>query len=156
MEMYDAMFSANYALNGRIASQVFEGLPECSPVMAILDRDGNCWPSDAEAFDRLNLSEALLSDLQVKVDDGAEPATTQAGDVSVTMVQLATEHTNCGYLLIAACRTGSDSTPAGFDMIETLVSLITLVAGLIEKEGLLGEAQMRCYSVYGTAEAPAN
>lgn len=156
MEMYDTMFSANYALNERIASQVFEVLPESSPLMAIIDRDGHYWPSDTEAFEKLNLSEALLSDLQVKVDDGAEPATTQVGDASVTMVQLATEHTNCGYLLLAAYRCGSESIPAGVDMIETLVSLVTLAARFVEKDGLLGEAQRKCYSLYGTTDAPAN
>ncbi|MBN1360924.1 MAG: hypothetical protein JW993_10045 [Sedimentisphaerales bacterium] len=156
MEMYDAMFSASFALNERIASAVFEVLPECAPLVAIVDRDGNCWPSDSEAFEKLNLSETLLSDLRAQVDDGVEPATAQVGDAAVTMVQLSTEHTNCGYLVLAIGRAGSDSIPAGLGAIETIVALIALAARLVEKESLLGEAQIKCYSVYGTAQAPAN
>jgi hypothetical protein len=156
MAMYDAVFSPSYALNERIAGVVFEVLPECGLLAAILDREGNCWPSDRDAFEKLNLGETLLCDLQAKVDDGAEPVTTLVGDVSVTMAQLVTDNTNCGYLLLAVSRCGSESIPAGFDMIETIISLITLTARLVEKDTLLGEAQMKCYSVYGTVEAPAN
>ena len=156
MQMYDAMFSASYVLNERIAEEVFEVLPECGPLVAIVTRDGHCWPSDAEAFGRLNLSEELLADLQAKVDDGAEPAATQVGDATVTMVQLATEHTNCGYLLLATSRSGPEGPAASWDMTETLASLIGLTAQLIEQDRLLGEVQMKCYGAYHTAHAPAN
>ncbi len=154
--MYDAMFSSGYVLNERIARQVFEVLPEGGPVLVIMDRDGNCWPSDPEAFERFNFSEALLDDLRAKVDDGADPAVTQVGDCGVTMAQLATEHTNCGYLIIAVSRCGSESVPASLDMIETLISLITLTARLTERNGQVNDAQMKCYSVYGSLEAPVN
>lgn len=156
MQVYDAMFSAGRALNERIARQVFEALPEGAPLVAILDRDGHCWPSDSEAFEKLSLSATLLSDLQAQVDDGAEPVTTQAADASVTMVQLATEQTNCGYLLLAVCRCGSESTMVSLDVIETFVSLIALVARLVEREYLLGERARRDYSVYGAAQTSVN
>jgi hypothetical protein len=156
MAIYDTVFSPDYALNERIARAVFEVFPECGLLVAILDREGNCWSSDPEAFGKLNLTEGLLCDLQAKVDDGAEPTATQVGDASVTMAQLATEHTNCGYLLLAISRCGQESIPVSFDMVEAIVGLITLVAGFVEKEGLLGEAQMKFLSVYGTAGAPVN
>ncbi len=156
MEIYDATFTASYALNEQIARQVFEALPECGLVLAIVDRDGNCWSSDSEAFGKLNLSETLLDDLRAKVDDGAEPAVTQVGDVGVVMAQLATEDTICGYLILAVSRCGSESVQASIDMAEALIGLITLVAKLIERNGLLNDAQMKCYSIYGTAEAPLN
>ena len=156
MEMYDAMFSSGYVLNERIARQVFEVLPECGPVLVMMDRDGNCWPSDPEAFEKLNLTEVVLDDLRAKVDDGADPVVTQVGDVGVTMAQLATEHTNCGYVVIAVSRCGSESIPASLDMIETLISLVTLTARLIERNSLLNDAQVKCYSVYGGLEAPVN
>ncbi len=156
METCDAVFSASFKLNEGIAGQVFEVLPDNSPLVVIMDRDGHCWPSDSDAFGRLNLDETLLSDLRAQVDDGAEPATAQAGDVGLVMVQLATERTNCGYLLLAACRGGSEPAPASLDGIDVIVALITLVARLVEKEGLLTEAQAKWYSLYGIAAAPAN
>lgn len=156
MEMYDAMLSSSGALTERIAGEVFSILPEGSPLMVLIDRGGTCWPSNAEAFEKLNVGGDFLADLQARVDDGAEPAVSQIGDVGVTMVQLATERTNCGYLLLVARRNSSDSTPGGLDMTETLVSLIALAAALVERDSLLAEAQVSSYSVYATANAPAN
>jgi hypothetical protein len=154
--MYDVMFSPGYVLNERIARHVFEALPECGPVLTIMDRGGNCWSSDPEAFDRLNLTEGVLDDLRVRVDDGVDPAVAQVGDASVTMTQLATESTNCGYLIVAFSRGGSESIPASLEVIETLVSLITLAAELIERSSLLNDTQVKCYSAYGSVETPVN
>jgi hypothetical protein len=154
--MYDEMFSSSYALNERIAREVVGTLPDSSLVLAIMDREGNCWSSDPESFEKLSLADGVLDDLRAKVDDGADPAVTQVGDVGVTMAQLATDLTNCGYVVVAVSRCGSESIPASLDMIETLISLVTLAARLIEKNSLLNEAQVKCYSVYGGLEAPAN
>jgi len=104
MDTYDAMFSASYILNERIARQIFEVLPERAPVVAIVDRQGNCWPSDSEEFARVNLDETVLQDLRAKVDDGVEPVVAHLADVSVTAMQLATEQTNCGYVVVALPR----------------------------------------------------
>lgn len=156
MEMFNAILSRSYALNERIACEIFEVLPECAPLVAIIDRQGHRWFNDEEAFAGLNLSDDLLGDLRAKVDDGAEPAAIQVGDAGVAMVQLATEHTNCGYLLLASPRCGLEATPAGLDLTGTLVSLVGLVAQLLEKDRMLSEFQMKCFSAYHTADAPAN
>ena len=50
MDMYDSLFSPGCALNEQIARQIFDILPERGLVMMIMDRDGNCWPSDSENF----------------------------------------------------------------------------------------------------------
>lgn len=141
----DAMSSSTAALNEQIARQVFDMLPERGPILAILDRAGHCWPSDAEEFAKLNLSEAFLRDLRSKVDDGAEPVITQVGDTSVTITQLATERTNCGYLVIALPRYGPESTLTNIDLVEALVSQITLIARLVEKSGLLAGSHLNDY-----------
>ncbi|MBN2132908.1 MAG: hypothetical protein JW741_25640 [Sedimentisphaerales bacterium] len=155
MDTYDAMFSASYVLNERIARQVFEVLPERAPVVAIIDRQGNCWPSDSEAFARVNLDEAVLHDLRAKVDDGVDPAVVQLGDVSVTAMQLATEQTNCGYVVIALSRS-DPKAPAEADLLETLLSQITLVARLIEAHSLLTQARTEPYSAYRASASLVN
>jgi hypothetical protein len=148
MNTYDAMFSASYVLNERIARQGIEMLPERGPLVAIVDRAGNCWPSNTEEFARIKLDETVLQDLRAKVDDGAEPVVAQLGDVSVSAAQLATERTNCGYLLVALPRNDARSSTVEVGLLEALLSQITLVARLIEHDSLLTQARMEPYSAY--------
>ncbi len=155
MDTYDAMFSASYILNERIARQLFEVLPEGAPVVAIIDRQGNCWPSDSEEFARVNLDEAVLHDLRTKVDDGMEPAVVQLADVSVTAIQLATEQTNCGYVVVVLPRNDTKA-PTEADLVETLLSQITLVARLIETNSLLTQARTEPYNAYRASACLVN
>jgi hypothetical protein len=145
MDTCDPAFSATRMLNEQIARQVFDVLPERGPILVLMDREGNCWPSDSEEFARLNLNDTLLRDLRSKVDDGAEPVITQVGDTSVTIAQLATERTNCGYLVIALPRYGPESTLTNIDLVEALLSQITLIARLVEKSSLLNRSHLNSY-----------
>jgi hypothetical protein len=145
MDTCDATSGATHMLNEQIARQVFDVLPEHGPILVIMDRDGNCWPSDSEEFARLSLDDTLLRDLRSKVDDGAEPVITQVGDTSVTIAQLATDRTNCGYLVIALPRYGPESTLANIDLVEALLSQITLIARLVEKANLLNQSHLNSF-----------
>jgi len=156
MDAYDAMFSAAYVLNEQIARQMFQVLPDGGPVLAIVDGSGHYWASDPEAFAQLNLVDTLLGDLQVQVDDGAEPAMVQVGDATVVVTQLHTEETNCGYLILVVPGCNLDMTQTDLDLIDVLLSQTTLVARLIEKCSQLSDMQTKCYSAYGTSNAPAN
>ena len=156
MDMYDSLFSRSSALNEQIAREVFDILPERGPIIVIMDRDGNCWPSDSEEFSRLNISESLLRDVCDKIDDGAEPIVTQVNDCSIIAAQLATEHTNCGYVVIALPRYSPESTLVNVDLIEMLVNQINLIAKLIEKNNLLYELQKKHSSTYGQSETSLN
>lgn len=156
MDMYDAMFSAGYTLCERVARQVFDALAENGPILAIMDRSGNCWASDPEAFDLHDPGDTVLEDLWGQVDDGLEPAvaTTQKG--IIVTAQLATEHTNCGYLVLIQTPHSSSWTRDQMNLAEALFAQIGLVARLIETSTLLSDTQLKCYSVYGTSEAPVN
>ena len=148
MDMYDSLFSQNCVLNEQIARQIFEILPEQGPVMVIMDRDGNCWPSDSESFSGLNLDESFLEELRAKIDDGAEPLVTQVNDFSIVAAQLVTEQTNCGYVIIALPQYSPESTLINIDLVEILLNQVSLIAKLIEKNTLLYELQVKQFSVY--------
>lgn len=150
------MLRAAYALNEQIARQVFDMLPERGPILAIMDRDGNCWPSNSEEFAKLNLDESLLRDLRAKVDDGAEPVITQVAETSVTVAQLATDRTNCGYVVIALPRYSPESTLTNIDLVETLLNQVTLIARLIEKSSMLNRAHGNHYDPHGPLGATSN
>jgi hypothetical protein len=154
--MYDSLFYPGGVLNEQIARQIFDILPEQGVVMAIMDRDGNCWPSDSQKFSDLNISDSLLRELCVKIDDGAEPVVTQAGDCSIIASQLATERTNCGYVIIALPQYSPESTLININLIEIFLSQFSLIANLIEKNNLLRELQMKHFSVYSQNEIVSN
>jgi hypothetical protein len=156
MDTCDATFSATHLLNEQIARQVFDVLPERGPILLILDRDGACWPSNPEEFAKLNLSETLLKELRAKVDDGAEPVITQVGDVSVTIAQLSTDRTNCGYVVVALPRHGPECTLANIDLVEAMLNQITLIARLIEKSSMLTRSHVNHYAAYSASDAALN
>lgn len=156
MDTCDAMVSATYVLNEQIARQVFDILPEQGPILAIMDRNGNCWPSNSEAFAKLNLSETLLQDLRAKVDDGAEPVITQTGETSITVAQLATDQTNCGYVVVALPRYSPESALTNIDLVEALLNQITLIARLIEKTSMLNKSHGNPYGAYDGLGAASN
>jgi hypothetical protein len=156
MNMYDSMFSPSYVLNEQVARQVFDTLPERGPIVVIMDKNGNCWPSDLEEFSKLRISEPFLKELCAKIDDGAEPVVTQASEASIVAAQLATERTDCGYVFIALPRYSPESTLVNIDIIEALLNQIALVARLLENNTLLHELQMKHYRTYGNNEASSN
>jgi len=156
MDMYESLISPGFVLNEQIAREIFDVLPEQGPVMVIMDRDGNSWPSDSEQFAKLNINESFLKRLCAKIDDGAEPVVTGVNDCSVIGAQLATERSNCGYVIIALPQYSPESTLVNIDLIEMLLNQTGLIAKLIEKNNLLHEAQMKHYRMYGQSEIASN
>jgi hypothetical protein len=156
MDMYESLFSQECVLNEQIARQVFEILPEGGPVVLIFDRDGHCWPSDSERFSKLKMGQSFLRRLQTKIDDGAEPVVTTVDDCSIIAAQLATERTNCGYVLIVLPQYSPESTLANIGLIEIVLNQMELIAKLIEKNSQLYELQMKHFNSYGQTEMPLN
>ena len=156
MNMYDSLLSPGGVLNEQIARHIFDILPEGGPVVVIMDRERNCWPSDSEKFSELNLSESFLRELCAKIDDGDEPVITGSNDCSIIASQLVTERTDCGYVFIALPQYSPESTLVNIDLIEILLSQVGLIAKLIEKNNLLYELQMKQLSSYGQGETASN
>ena len=156
MNLHESLSSTGFMLNEQVARQVFEILPEQGPIMLIMDRDGHSWPSDSEEYAKLNISEPFLKELCAKIDDGAEPVITQINDCSIVATQLATERSNCGYVIIALPQYGPESTLINIDLIEMLLSQFSLIAKLIEKNNLLYETQLKHYRAYDQSEIASN
>ncbi|UCC98622.1 MAG: hypothetical protein JSW66_01755 [Phycisphaerales bacterium] len=156
MNMYESLSSPSFVLNEQIARQVFEVLPERGPLVLIMDRRGNSWPSDSEEFAKLNISESFLKELRSKIDDGAEPVVTQAEDCSIIAAELTTEQSDCGYVIVALPNYSPESTLINIDLIEMLLSQFSLIARLIEKNNLLYEAQMKYYRACGPGTPATN
>jgi hypothetical protein len=94
----------------------------------------------------LGIEEPVLKDLRDKVDDGAEPVITQIGETSVTIAQLATDQTNCGYVVMALPRYTPEATLDNLDLVEAMLCQISLIARLVEKTRMLTQGHMNHYS----------
>ncbi len=138
----------------KVAEMIFGLLPEQGPVMVIMDKLGNCRPSDAERFQQLNIDESLLRELCEKIDDGNEPVLTQVEGASIVAAQLSTEYSNCGYVFIALPQYSPESTLANIDLIEILLSQAGLLARLIETNEHLHELQSKQWEMYRQCEVP--
>ena len=156
MDIYEPLFSPGYMLVEQIARQVFDILPEDGPVVIIMDKDRNSWPSNSERIVKLNIGESFLRELCVKIDDGDEPIMTQAEDCSIIASQLSTERTDCGYVIIALPKYNPESTLINIDLIEIALNQIGLIAKLIEKNNLLYELQMKQFNKYNQSEIALN
>ena len=142
MEILGQMGSPACLLNEQIARRIFDILPEDGPVMIIVSKKGDYWPSSSDGFAKLGITDDFLKDLCSKVDDGDEPIVTQVSDFSVVATALVTERTNCGYVILALPHYSPESTLANFTLIEILLSEVGLIAHLIEQNNSLYQHQM--------------
>lgn len=156
MNIYESLSCPTFELNDQIARQVFDAVPEGGPLILIMDRQGNRWPSNSEAFTKLNLDESFLEELCVKIDDGDEPIITQVGEYSITAMGLATDRSNCGCVMVAVPQFSPESTFNNINLIEMLLNQFNIIAKLIEKNNLLYEFQLKHYRVGGQSAVASN
>ncbi|MHC4757899.1 MAG: hypothetical protein ACYTE8_04515 [Planctomycetota bacterium] len=156
MDMFDSLMSVSCRLNEQLGREIFDVIPENGPIIAIINRDGNCWPSDSERFSQLDISVSFFQELCSKVDDGQEPVITEINECSIVAAQLATDKTNCGYVIIALPGYSAESALANINLIEILLYQVSLIAKLIEKNNLLYELQMKQFSEYHVCDTTLN
>lgn len=149
--MNESIYPSNL-LNEQVARHLFEILPESGIVMVILDREGNCWPSNSEEFSKLQLDQSSLRQLCHKIDDGQEPIISQLEQCSIVGSQLATSKINCGYIIIALPLYTPETTLINLEMIEILLNQVNLIARLLEKNNMLYELLLRHHVATGAPE----
>ena len=156
MNIYESLSCPTFRLNEQIARQVFDTIPEGGPLILIMDRHSNRWPSDSEELATLNLSESFLEELCAKIDDGSEPIVTQIHEYSIIAAGLATEQSDCGYVMIAVPQSSPESTFSNIDLIEMLLNQFSVIAKLIEKNNLFYEVQLKHYRIGGQTAIASN
>ena len=153
MDTLGSVYSQGCMLNEQIARKVFDILPEDGPVAIIVSRQGNSWPSDAEGFTKLGMTDGFIKELCAKVDDGDEPIITLVNDFSIVATALTTDRTDCGYIILALPNYSPESTLANISLIEIVLSQIGLIAHLVEQNKLLYERQQQQFGLYENTES---
>jgi len=146
MNIYSSLFSPAAMLNEQVARQVFEIISEQGPLVVIMDADGNCWPSNSEKFEKLNLSKQWLTHFCSKINDGVEPVVSHVQNHGIVGSQLVADHTKCGYILMALEEPGPESMLAKMELVEMLLGQFNLIAKLVEKCNSLYQAQAKLCS----------
>ncbi len=147
MDIYGSLFSSSGMLNEQIAKEIFGIMPVQGPFIVILDGKGNYWASDEERFSQIFSDKQQLEQVISRIDDGGDPVISQIDDSSIVATQLATDQTNCGYVILVLEEYSPESTFANMDLIELLLNQIGLVARLIEKNNHLRHTQMKRLSL---------
>ena len=149
MNMYTSLFSPNAMLNEQVARQVFEIISEQGPLVVIIDAEGNCWPSNSEKFESLNLSKEWIAHFRSKIDDGVEPVISHIQNHGVVGSQLVAECSKCGYILMAMEEHYPESMLAKMELFEMILNQFNLIARLIEKCNMLYQSQAKlCSPIY--------
>ncbi len=156
MNIYESLSCPTFRLNEQIARQVFDTIPEGGPLILIMDRHSNRWPSDSEELAKLHINESFLEELCANIDDGNEPIVTQIHEHSIIASGLGTEQSDCGYVMIAIPQSSPESTFNNIDLIEMLLNQFSVIAKLIEKNDLLYEVQLKHYRVGGQSAIASN
>jgi hypothetical protein len=156
MSMYDALFAQSSVLNEQIARQLFETMPESGITLVIMDKNGNCWPSNSEQFSKLHINESVLREICSKINDGQEPVISNSNDCSIIGSTLATDKTDCGYIFLIIPQLTPENTVVNIDLFEIIMNQVTLVAKLIEKNNMLYELQIRQSSLMQCAQPNLN
>lgn len=136
MDICQSQFPQVSALNEQVAGEVFDILPEDGPIVMIIGRDGSRWLSNSEKLSELDISESFLKGVCAKIDDGAEPVIARINDFGVVAVQLATEQTNYGYVIVALPQYSPESVLINIGLIEMLLNQIGLIARLVEQNDM--------------------
>ena len=136
MDICQSQLTQVSALNEQVAREIFDILPEDGPIVMIIGRDGNHWLSNSEKLSELDISESFLKGVCAKIDDGAEPVITRINDFGVVAVQLATEQTNYGYVIVALPQYSPESVLINIGLIEMLLNQIGLIARLVEQNDI--------------------
>jgi hypothetical protein len=149
MNMYNSLFSPIAMLNEQVARHVFETIFEQGPLVVIKDADGNCWPSNSQKFESLNLSKQWLTHFCSKINDGVEPLVSHIQNHGIVGSQLVGDHTKCGYILMAMEEPGPESMLAKMELVEMILNQFNLIAKLIEKCNSLYQTQAKlCSPLY--------
>jgi len=152
MNTYAPQQTGHSSLIEQIASQVFGNLPEDGPLVVILDGKGSCCPSDSEKFSRVFAETHLVDQVIARVDDGGDPFISYVDDCAIVATELTSGYSHCGYMIIALDGFTQGSVMDNIDLVDTILSMMDIICGLVEKNCRLNHYQTQRLDFANQAE----
>jgi len=153
MDTYEVEHSSPSMLNQQIASIAFSCLPEDGPLAVNLDGRGQYWPSDVEKYSQIFSQSHGIEGIIARIDDGDDQVITDINGTTVVASELVTRDGHCGYVIFALDKYTQESAVENADLIDTILALMSIVGGLIQKANQMQARQMKNlnYSRYSEA-----
>jgi hypothetical protein len=130
----------NWMLN-QICRRLTDLLPEDGASFAILDDQGQIWPTDEAALTRVfGDKREMPEELRCRLADGYDPIVGQFNGHTVVATQLTTEGFGCGSLMLLLPGYTRQTTLANFGLIELIMNQATLIAELIDQNNELSNS----------------
>lgn len=130
-------------LNQQIASVIFSCLPEDGPLAVILDGRGESWPSDAHKYSQIFSQGHGLDGIIARIDDGQDHVVGEINGTAIVAGELSTKYGHNGYIIFALDGYTQETAVKNIALVETILSLMSLVGGLIQKANKMQARQMK-------------
>lgn len=143
--MYDSLFTSNYMLNEQIANELFRVMPQEGVVVAIIDDQENCWPSDQDRFCEF-FNSIQFDQVFARIADGDEPVIAESPNGTAITTQLTVGDINCGYLTVALENKTPEEVLVNMDIVELILNQVALIGFLINKNNQLHHEQLKLMS----------
>lgn len=140
--IYQAILSSSHVLIEQVGRALAPEQSGFGPFWVFLDNNKSVRAGDRERLRETVENQDLLHRVCSQVDDGFEPAICQAGQAVIAAGQFCTERTNCGYMVLVLPGYCYETAEANADMIEMLMTQLVIMAGVIEKNNMLHQAQL--------------
>lgn len=141
-ELYKSLISSSETLMGQLENYLFEVTEPDGPVLILVNPRRQFAANNPHRAAFLNGNPDFLSDFCNRIDDGFEPCVTRVEGGCLIGSQLATETTDCGYILVFMPGYQLDTLRANMDLFELILAQAQLLCQLLDKNNQLHHAQL--------------
>ena len=141
-ELYKSLISGTETLMAQLQGHLFGMTEPEGPVLILVDSQHQFCLNHPGRAGFLQDDPDILSILCEQIDDGYDPCVYAVEGGAVIGTQLATESTDCGYLLIFMPGYRTDTVQENMDLFEIILAQTQVICHLLEKNNQLHHAQL--------------
>ena len=141
-ELYKSLISGTETLMAQLQGHLFGMTEPEGPVLILVDHQRQYRLNHPGRAGFLQDDPDILSSLCEQIDDGYDPCVYAVEGGVVIGTQLATETTDCGYLLIFIPGYLTETVQENMDLFEIILAQTQVICHLLEKNNQFHHAQL--------------
>jgi len=141
-ELYKSLISGTETLMGQLQGHLFGMTEPEGPVLILVNSQRQYSMNHPGRVQFLQEGPEILSAICEQIDDGYDPCVCAVDGGAVIGVQLATEYTDCGYLLIFMPGYQTDTIERNMDLFELVLAQTQVICHLLEKNNQLHQVHL--------------